>query len=352
MPATGTQKQVPPPVGGLNARDAITSMPPEDALVLDNIWPETTYGRIRRGSASWATGIATNVPVPASRYMRFVGLPVRDVWYSISEFEVATSAGGADIMGSASLTCAYANVNNIKDNNTSTEWVATMGAGWTDSGQIFIDFGAPVSPYEVRISSINGTDYWRTVQVFSIHVSDDPAFATYTVVGMFTTPSWTQNETRTFVLSDNYPQTLAAAQAWRVTITANGGDPETSLSEVIYAATAAGAQEATGGQAFLSRMFGSGPATSWIAANTVDGITNNESLAWLANSAPYFVGYLFPTPQAIAEVRIAPRLNNMAEAPVDGAVEWSNDLITWTSVATYTGLSGWANNTYQTVSVP
>ena len=59
--AVGKQSQVPPSVGGLNANDAITSMPPQDAVTLDNWFPEATYLRIRRGASSWATGFSAPV---------------------------------------------------------------------------------------------------------------------------------------------------------------------------------------------------------------------------------------------------------------------------------------------------
>jgi hypothetical protein len=52
---------VPVPVGGLNARDALDSMPPTDALVLDNWFPETSYLRLRRGFSTWVTGFSAAV---------------------------------------------------------------------------------------------------------------------------------------------------------------------------------------------------------------------------------------------------------------------------------------------------
>lgn len=62
MPRANTQQSaqttsVPAPVGGLNDRDSIASMPPTDALVLDNIFCGTTTVDSRAGSTNWATGI-------------------------------------------------------------------------------------------------------------------------------------------------------------------------------------------------------------------------------------------------------------------------------------------------------
>lgn len=48
---------LPPSVGGLNARDSIATMPPQDALQLDNLFPQASYLELRRGYRAWATGL-------------------------------------------------------------------------------------------------------------------------------------------------------------------------------------------------------------------------------------------------------------------------------------------------------
>jgi hypothetical protein len=52
---------LPPPVGGWNKRDALPSMPPSDAVRLDNWIPDTASVRLRKGYASWATGMTNAV---------------------------------------------------------------------------------------------------------------------------------------------------------------------------------------------------------------------------------------------------------------------------------------------------
>lgn len=47
---------IPPPTGGLNARDALSMMPPEDAVILDNLFPGTTAVALRGGTEAWKTG--------------------------------------------------------------------------------------------------------------------------------------------------------------------------------------------------------------------------------------------------------------------------------------------------------
>jgi hypothetical protein len=46
---------LPAPIGGLNARDAISAMPETDALVLDNWFPQETSVDLRNGYSGWCT---------------------------------------------------------------------------------------------------------------------------------------------------------------------------------------------------------------------------------------------------------------------------------------------------------
>lgn len=52
---------LPAPIGGLNARDPLTSMDPKDALILENIFPEANYVALRRGYSSHGTGLGSGV---------------------------------------------------------------------------------------------------------------------------------------------------------------------------------------------------------------------------------------------------------------------------------------------------
>jgi len=53
-------KTYPAPVGGLNARDSLAAMEPQDAIELDNLYPHGTYVELRGGSANHATGMTGN----------------------------------------------------------------------------------------------------------------------------------------------------------------------------------------------------------------------------------------------------------------------------------------------------
>ncbi len=49
------------PIGGWNARDALSEMPPNDAVILENWFPATTSVNLRNGFSTWATGFPSVV---------------------------------------------------------------------------------------------------------------------------------------------------------------------------------------------------------------------------------------------------------------------------------------------------
>ena len=54
-------KTLPAPTGGWDTRHALASMPSDNAVILDNFFPETENVTLRAGSASHATGMSGNV---------------------------------------------------------------------------------------------------------------------------------------------------------------------------------------------------------------------------------------------------------------------------------------------------
>lgn len=93
-------KNLSAPIGGWNARDSIAAMPESDAVILTNLFPNTTGVALRNGSVNWATGLgnqvntimAFNPSVGAKKLFAAAGGSVFDV----------TSSGpvGAPVIGS------------------------------------------------------------------------------------------------------------------------------------------------------------------------------------------------------------------------------------------------------------
>lgn len=55
------QRTLPAPVGGWNKRDALSSMEPLDAVILDDMFPDANGIRVRNGSQNHITGLTGNV---------------------------------------------------------------------------------------------------------------------------------------------------------------------------------------------------------------------------------------------------------------------------------------------------
>lgn len=64
--AINSVTSVPAPIGGLNARDSLAAMPPTDAIILQNWWPQPYGVSVRKGYREWATGMPAEVATIAS----------------------------------------------------------------------------------------------------------------------------------------------------------------------------------------------------------------------------------------------------------------------------------------------
>ena len=61
MPSVARSVSLPAPIGGWNARDALASMAPTDAVYLQNWFPTPTYVQARSGYSNFATGLPSQV---------------------------------------------------------------------------------------------------------------------------------------------------------------------------------------------------------------------------------------------------------------------------------------------------
>jgi hypothetical protein len=92
---------VPPPVGGLNARDALADMDAADAVLLDNWFPEPNYVSLRRGYESHATGISGAI----TSLMEWAGPSSRKLFAAnASAIYEVTSSGAVGAAAVSSLT--------------------------------------------------------------------------------------------------------------------------------------------------------------------------------------------------------------------------------------------------------
>ncbi len=100
----------PSPIGGLNARDALATMPPQDAVTLTNFFPTPTTVNLRNGYINWVTGISASVeslmPYNAATTSKLFAA-------SGTSFYDCTSTGavgGAVVTGQTNARWQYANM--------------------------------------------------------------------------------------------------------------------------------------------------------------------------------------------------------------------------------------------------
>lgn len=104
------------PVGGWNARDAVATMPPLDAVIMDNVWPTTSDVQLRNGYEAWATGIPTQVQTlmaydstTDSELFAAAGTEIYDV-------TTQGAVGAAVVTGLTSAQWQYTNISNTAGN--------------------------------------------------------------------------------------------------------------------------------------------------------------------------------------------------------------------------------------------
>lgn len=101
---------LPPPIGGLNARDALSNMDPKDALILNNWFPQPTYVELRGGFTTYAT-----LPVTTSveSLLQWAG-PANAKLFAASgsgiyDISAAGSVASADVTGLTNARWQYVN---------------------------------------------------------------------------------------------------------------------------------------------------------------------------------------------------------------------------------------------------
>ena len=125
------------PIGGLNARDSLAAMPPQDAVVLDNWFPTPTTVDLRNGFVTWCTGFGA----PIESLMPYTSATAAKLFAaSGSGFYDATSSGA---VGAAVVTGL-----------TNARWQsANMG---TPGGQFLLAVNGAD-----KLRGYNGTVWWR-----------------------------------------------------------------------------------------------------------------------------------------------------------------------------------------------
>lgn len=134
---------LPAPTGGWNARDVLSEMAPNDAVILENWFPSTTSVNQRYGYSEWATGL----PAETETLMNYAG-PASDKLFAACGTEIydVTTAGAVGAAAVTTLSNArwqYINVSTTGGNylravNGEDKSIVYTGTAWAKDGD-----GAP-----------------------------------------------------------------------------------------------------------------------------------------------------------------------------------------------------------------
>lgn len=126
---------------------------------------------------------------------------------------------------------------------------------------------------------------------------------------------------------------------WRVNVTASNGF--CTVGELEMASVSGGGNLCVAGTPLASGQYPNGGGYTYDPANAFDGVIDGATNCWSsANSSSGWIGYNFAHPVDVKSVRISPR-SSPAQSPRDFTIEWSDDGVSWTVAATYTGRTTW-----------
>lgn len=260
---------------------------------------------------------------------------------AIGDLQMRGSPGGASILtgGTASVSdlSAGGTVALAYDGSFASLWFADSGP----TNQWF-QYQFPSSVEVVEIAIGQGTSVinplTRMPKNGKLQKSSDGA--TWEDVFAFQVPG-------AFVIGKYYtfPETAAAAgyhRAWRLSLTGTSGGSE--LSEVEFRATSGGADQTAAvpngnGDATGRAIYSSGGA----GAEGYKLFDNNGGSWWFSASNNQWAGYVFPDPVKVEQLSVRGPVNSGARGGTGMLVQYSDDLVTWTTQKTITGLS-WAVN--------
>lgn len=138
MPVVAKPAHFAAPVGGWNALDAIAAMPATDAVRMDNLFPETSYIRLRHGSQVFYQ--ISTAAVPIKTLMTYSNSLVGDRLLAATGGEIIDITNQTNtVIGSGATSDAWEYVNFATPGGQF--WVGVNGTGpqyiWSGSGGIF-----------------------------------------------------------------------------------------------------------------------------------------------------------------------------------------------------------------------
>lgn len=159
--ATGRTQSVPAPIGGLNAVDSIAAMPPEDAVVMDNFFPQPTSVKLRDGSSSWSTGLPG--------------------W--VETIMAYNNKAGAESVFAISGTAVY-------DCSTSGAVGAAVVTALTNARWESVNVGTAAGSFLYAANGVDKPLFWDGAAWVKVDAVSTPAITGVTTTGLFCPQVW------------------------------------------------------------------------------------------------------------------------------------------------------------------
>jgi hypothetical protein len=168
---------IPAPTGGWNTRDPWYAMPETDAIILDNIFPDTNFCRKRGGAAEWADVGASTVHTLAVLALatgteKLVAISGTDI------FDASAGGAGTSIKGAVGITTGvawqYTTFRNrlfmVNGTDAPIEWAGTGNAALTAWTGPTIANLINVASYKRRLYFVekNTAKIWYTAAVDNV----------------------------------------------------------------------------------------------------------------------------------------------------------------------------------------
>lgn len=151
-------KSYPSPISGWNARDALASMKPTDAISLENWFPKTSYVEIRGGHADHATGMTGN----GKTLVVYNGLDGNSKMFAL------TNTGVYDVSSSGA--------------------VGASVASRTDGKHQYVNFGDGTNNYLILVNGVDKPLYYNGSSWVAVDAASSPALTgltTTSIIGVF-----------------------------------------------------------------------------------------------------------------------------------------------------------------------
>lgn len=302
------------------------------------------------------------VPIPTVAAIDWAVMPLASrgighAWFG--EIELAATVGGANLAVGQPF-YARRTTSNTTDTFVVDSRLNDGGLGSSNvvqaqdnRMQAACELASAAVVREVRISAPDTINFNRTVTGFAVLVSYDGRL-TFAPVAVRKTPqTWAQAETRSFPID---PLTWvaglgrAAARAWRILITDGSGGVFPRIGDMAFAETIGGPSLCTLGSAVFSQIGTLANATEGDLA--FDGSNTTYWAGTGTNMVGQNLGWVFDAPVDVGELRLQAPTGTAGSMPTGFDVQWSLDLLSWTTALSVTGLSGWSNNEIRTWAIP